>query len=186
MTFGGAPPAPCPAGGTHDLGSSGEYWLAFSPMIDIVRPSPRGGPPLRIRVEPYSSEEIPGERAWRYCNRCQGFSRAGGRCVGGVAHAHDGSAAYVVARNAPTAPGQAHWRLCRKCQTLSFRGGVCFAGGAHDHVGSADYTVRANPGQNQWRHCKNCQGLWFSGNGGLGRCPAPGGVHDTGTDDFFV
>jgi hypothetical protein len=101
-----------------------------------------------------------------------------------VPHAQDGAGSYVVALNAPTAPGQAHWRLCGKCQTLSFRGGVCFAGVTRDLTGSGDYTVGQNPGQNQWRHCPNCQGLWFSGNGGQGRCPGPGGVHQMGPDDY--
>jgi len=213
LAFGGGAPGPCAAGGTHDHSASGNYWLGFAnqtlpPPVLIerpLRPGGLGGPggigglggglgvPIpdrgiaRLRVEqPVSTLEQPGERGWRWCSRCQGFSRAGGSCVGGVPHAHDGSGAYLVARNAPTAPGQAHWRLCRKCQTLAFRAGACFAGGTHDLAGSGDYTVRENAGQNQWRHCRNCQGLWFSGNGGQGRCPAPGGVHDTGPDDYVV
>jgi len=184
---GGAAPGPCAAGGTHDHSRSGNYWLSLAPVVDIELPTRPGMPPRHLRVEQsFNSEEFPGERGWRWCNQCQGFSRDGGRCTGGVPHNHTGSAAYLLACNAPTAPGQAHWRLCKKCQTLSFGGGVCFAGGSHDLVGSADYTVRDSVGQNQWRHCKNCQGLWFSGNGGQGTCPAPAGLHDLGTDDFFV
>jgi hypothetical protein len=97
-----------------------------------------------------------------------------------------GSKAYIVPVNAPTARGQAHWRLCKKCQTLSFGSGVCFAGGTHDRAGSGDYTLADGARQNEWRHCKHCQGLWFSGNGGQGKCPAPVGVHDWGTDDYIV
>ena len=181
LTLGGAAAqGPCPAGGTHDHTASGDYWLAFAPMVEMLAPR-------RMRVEqPFSSVEVPGERGWRWCNRCQGLSRPGGRCDGGAAHAHDGSAAYIVPANAPTAPGQPHWRLCRKCQTLSFRGGVCFAGDGHDLVGSSDYTVRDTAGQHEWRYCRNCQGLWFSGNGGQGRCASPAGVHDQGTDDYVV
>jgi hypothetical protein len=184
---GGAAPGPCPAGGSHNHTGSGDYWLAFAPMVDVGprRRTPVGAPPLRIE-QPFSSEEVPGERGWRWCNRCQGLSRPGGRCTGGVAHDHGGSGAYIVAVNAPTAPGQAHWRLCKKCQTLAFRAGACFAGGAHDLVGSGDYTLRYNAGQSQWRHCGNCHGLWYSGNGGQGRCPAPAGLHSPGADEFFI
>ncbi len=189
LAFGGAAtPGPCPAGGAHDHSGSGNYWLASAPTVEVELPPRRPGlPTKRVRVEQsHSSPEIPGQRGWRWCNRCQGLSREGGRCVGAAPHSHDGSGNYVVPLNAPTAPGQAHWRLCKKCQTLSFRAGVCFAGGSHDYAGSGDYIVRGNSGQNEWRHCKNCQGLWFSGNGGQGKCPAPAGVHDLGTDDFFV
>jgi len=188
LAFGGAAaPGPCPAGATHDHAGSADYWLAFAPMVEIELPGRRGAPPQRIRVEQqFSSVEIPGERGWRWCSRCQGLSRPGGACAGGAPHANDGVGSYIVALNAPTAPGQAHWRLCNKCQTLSFRGGVCFAGGMHDLTGSGDYTVGQNPGQNQWRHCPDCQGLWFSGNGGQGRCPGPAGVHQMDPDDYAV
>jgi hypothetical protein len=183
LAYGGGAPGPCPAGGRHDHGGSGNFWLPFVPQIEIELRRP----PFRARIEqPFSSVEVPGERGWRWCNKCQGFSKTDGKCDGGKAHAYDGSRNYIVARNAPTAPGQAHWRLCKNCQTLALRPGACFAGGTHDLVGSGDYTVRENPGQDQWRHCVNCQGLWFSGNGGQGRCPAPAGVHDMGTDEFFV
>jgi hypothetical protein len=203
LAYGAGAPGSCPAGGTHDHGGSGNYWLAFTPQvaapIGIGRPGrpglplplprpPLPLPPIPLQIEqPFSSVEVPGEWGWRWCHQCQGFSRTGGKCVGGAAaHAHDGSGTYSVARNAPTAPGQAHWRLCKKCQTLAFRPGPCFAGGTHDLAGSGDYTVRDNPGQNQWRHCANCHGLWFSGNGGQGRCPASAAGHDAGTDDFFA
>jgi hypothetical protein len=189
LAFGGSgAPGPCPAGDAHDHGASYDYWFPLAPQIEVELPSRRGEPPLRVRVEqPYSSEEVPGERGWRRCNRCQGFSKTGGSCVDGVPHTHDGSAACLIACNAPTTPGQAHWRLRKKCQTLSFGGGACFAGGTHDLLGSSDYTVRDNPGQNQWRQTMNCHGLWFSGGmGGRGHCPAPAGVHDAGTDDYFV
>jgi hypothetical protein len=166
LAFGGNPaPGACPAGGSHDQVGSGDYWLAAAP--------------------PVGSAEVPGERGWLWCNRCQGLTRPGGRCAGGVPHAHGGSGAYVVPRDAPTAPGQAHWRLCRKCQTLAFGQGACFSGGPHDLVGSSDYTLRG-AGQAGWRHCRNCQGLWFSGNGGQGRCPSPAGAHDAGSDDYVA
>ena len=149
-----------PAGATHDYAGSGDYWLAFAPMIDVEihgaegRAAPPG--PGGVAVQLGGG---PRRAGLALCSRCQGFSRPGDACAGGVPHAQDCARSYVVALNAPTAPGQAHWRLCGKCQTLSFRSRVCFAGGTHDLTGSGGYTVGQNPGQNQWRHCPNCQGL---------------------------
>lgn len=170
LTFGpGAAPALGPASGP-----AFELHPVFIPPLLAPRPE-----------LPHSSPEFPGERGWRRCSRCKGVTKAGGRCVGGEPHLHDEPRSYVIPLNAPTAPGQAHWRLCKKCQTLVFRDGVCFAGGVHDFTGSGDYTLRS-AGQNEWRHCKSCNGLWFSGNGGLGKCASPAGVHDLGTDDYVM
>lgn len=185
LTFAGAAPGPCPAGGTHDYTGSGDYWLPYAPSVETELPTRPGRPPRRFRVE-RPSLEVVGEHGWRLCSQCQGFSQPGGRCSTGGAHAHGTSSAYIVAMNAPTVSGQPHWRKCSKCQTLAFRGGRCFAGDSHDLRGSDDYTVRDNAGQNAWRYCRNCQGLWFSGNGGLGRCPSPAGVHDLGPDDYWI
>jgi hypothetical protein len=138
-----------------------------------------------------SAREL-GEVGWRRCDRCQALARPGGRCVAGAPgaplqpHSTGASDSYTLPRNAPTVAGQPHWRICRNCASLSFRAGACFAGGTHDLAGSASYTVRTNAGQPGWRRCTNCQGLWFSGNGGRGRCPAPGGVHEPAGDDYVV
>jgi hypothetical protein len=189
-----APPTPAPAPPsvgtiasatvpTLGLGAGSAVGAAFGapPELHVVLLTPL----LARQEQAHSSPEVPGERGWRRCSRCQGLTKVGGKCAGDVPHQHDAPLSYVIPLNAPTVPGQAHWRLCTKCQTLAFRTGVCFDGGAHDLTGSGDYALRT-AGQNAWRHCKHCNGLWFSGNGGQGRCPSPAGVHDLGTDDYVI
>jgi hypothetical protein len=203
LAYQGAGAAPCPAGGTH-VHPWGSYWLPIAPREATRGPAPVpamavGGkldaigiipaiPILRIpltREIAHSLPEVPGERDWRRCTSCQSLTHSGGRCAGGAAHTPDTGTSFILPLNRQSAPGQAHWRRCAKCQTLVFREGPCFAGGTHDLTGSGDYTLRGSA-QQSWRHCRNCGGLWFSGNGGTGRCPAPGGAHDMGVDDYVA
>jgi hypothetical protein len=141
------------------------------------------------------SEDAAPQAGWRWCNRCQGLSFAGGgeigKCPAGGAHNHAGSYSYTLIR-VSYAAGQNGWKWCNKCQGLSFSGnasqGACPAGGHHDHGGSADYCML--PGGNRsmcqrgWRWCDKCQGLAYSGNGG-GSCPA-GGSHHFPSGDYSL
>jgi CubicO group peptidase (beta-lactamase class C family) len=118
----------CPAGGTHDPGSSGDYLV------------------------PLTSSGVVGQAGWRWCKKCQALSFAGttslGACAAGGQHDHTGSGHYVLAtQGAGPVPeyGQDNWRWCKKCQVLAFAGqaslGACAAGGQHDHTGSADFVL---------------------------------------------
>ena len=123
MAFGGGPAGPCPAGGTHDLGYSGDY--AF----------------------PHNAPAAPGQRNWRWCNKCTGMTFAAGGpglCPAGGTHDTTGSGEYTVLRN-----GQSNWRWCSKCHGLAFGGatppGPCPAGGTHEHGHSGDYWLAMTP-----------------------------------------
>jgi hypothetical protein len=140
-----------------------------------------------------------GQSSWRWCNKCDGLTYAGGAalgpCAAGGNHDHTGSGNYAVALNDTTYPGQPNWRWCNKCQGLAFAGGAslgpCPAGGNHDHTGSGEYRLGVkgsvgHDGQDQWKWCNKCQSLAYAGNSSPGPCPA-GGNHDhTGSGDYVL
>ncbi len=127
MFFAGNPGSKCPAGGSHDATSSGNY--------DI----PQGMP---------NWASVPGQSNWRWCKKCQGMFFGGnatdGVCPAGGTHNHTGSGDYKLIFNAWGSPAQSNWRMCKKCQGLFFAGNSgskCPAGGSHDSSGSGDYSL---------------------------------------------
>ena len=116
---------PCPAGGNHDHGGSGNYSLSIN------------------------DASFPGQDKWRWCHKCQGLAYAGnpspGACPAGGNHDHTGSGEYRLGSGTVGYGGQNNWRWCNKCQGLAYAGnptmGPCPAGSLHNHAGSADYTL---------------------------------------------
>jgi hypothetical protein len=108
------------------------------------------------------SSGVVGQDNWRWCNKCQALSFAGGsalgKCSAGGQHDHSGSGDYVVEKLGPTLPEyfQSFWRWCRKCQVLaltaSASNGACAAGGTHDHTGSGDYVLEYTVGADTVLH----------------------------------
>ncbi len=163
LAYAGGDPGACPAGGSHDHGTSGDYRLPSSGA---------------------------GQSGWKWCQKCQGLSYASGSSIGvcplGGVHDYSGSGTYVVMQGAGTV-GQPGWRWCRGCQGLIHAGmSHCPAGGSHAWHDSDDYallpeTMSEVAGQTGWARCTKCRGLVFAGPGSdLGACPA-GGSHAPGT-----
>jgi hypothetical protein len=135
---------------------------------------------------------------WRWCNKCQALTFAGGAnlgpCAAGGEHDHSGSGNYGLVEDDVAAFGQGNWQWCNQCAALCFAGGLtpgnCSGGGTHKHTGSGNYVVTrkqdGQPGQDNWRWCRKCQVLAFAASPTPGACAA-GGVHDhTGSGDYVL
>ena len=137
-----------------------------------------------------------GQSNWKWCNKCEGLTFAGGtgNCPAGGVHDHNGSKDYSLALNDPVFQGQDGWKWCNKCQGICFTGsaniGPCPNGGKHDHNGSGNYKLALGKvgfwGQNQWKWCNKCQGLSFSGNSTQGSCPGGGAHNHAGSGDYTM
>ena len=158
LAFAGHPSAgPCPAGGVHDHGASGNYHLA--------------------REMP----SFPGQHQWRWCKKCEGLAYGPGVasvCAAGGAHDLSASGDYGLAKwpiaqvPAPFG-GQPGWRWCGKCGLLAFSANapsVCKAGGAHDLSASDDYTLTADASSltmyfaaHEMGHCFGMLHSWAKG-----------------------
>jgi hypothetical protein len=208
MAFGGRAPGPCPAGGTHDHGGSGNYGFA------------------------HNTPSAPGQRDWRWCSKCMGMTFAGapwstcpaggvhdlghsgeytivrngqsnrrlckkcqclcsspGQCPAGARHDLSGSGDYWLAVSSPEVAGESGWMACKRCGTLARKGGKCVGGQQHSLEAKVVYTLPLNaptsPGQAHWRICQKCQSLAFRG----GRCFAAakkGGHVLAGSGDYTV
>lgn len=122
---------PCAAGGLHDHQNSGYYSPLHKAQLDG------------------SGNPLPGQPFWKWCNKCQSMTYAGGSsmgvCSGGGAHDHTGSADYTLIHDTANY-GQNNWKWCSRCQSLVFAGisnGVCAAGGPHNLSSSSDYDILA-------------------------------------------
>ena len=172
MAYGGGTKGPCPAGGTHDHGGSGNY--GFS----------------------HNAPWTPGQREWRWCSKCMGMTFSGpgskrGACPAGGKHDLRASGNYTLVKN-----GQAGWRACRKCQSLAFGAGQCPAGGAHEFgkrrrppIGAptsatGDYWLTGvapdTAGQPGWLWCDRCQSMTR----GAGVCVG-GAAHSQGRSGVY-
>jgi putative chitinase len=100
-------------------------------------------------IEQHTSN-LPAERNWRWCQRCQGLFLGGASQVAGICPLggpHDGrtSGEYFLHFEHQSVGAQPGWRRCRFCQGLYFRGdgsdGTCPSGLEHDQSGSKEYAV---------------------------------------------
>ena len=112
----------CPATGItgHSLAGSGAYTL------------------------PTDSDNVPGQRGWVWCNRCQGLwygrnSTCGACPAGPGGHDSAGSGGYTPMNN--SGGGQGDWRWCRQCQ------GMWFAANRHRRRVPGSRHRRPQPGR---------------------------------------
>jgi hypothetical protein len=160
--------------------------------------------PLRLASEiiafvarfPYWNED----RAWRWCQKCEGLFATVGQtvCPAGGSHDESASGHYSLALGAQFHPGQHQWKSCRQCGGLFFSGyegtrhSTCPAGGTHDGAASGDYSIsmsdRGVSGQSGWKWCQRCEGLFFSGYSGTrnSTCPARGPHDGSASSDYIL
>jgi len=80
-----------------------------------------------------------GESNWKWCNKCEGptFAGGAGNCPAGEVHDHNRRGGYSLALNEAVFQGQDGWKWCNKCQGICFIGnadlGPCPNGGKHEH-----------------------------------------------------
>ncbi len=91
-------PGACPAGGTHDRTTSGNY------------------------VIPRDAETKAGQRGWRRCKNCAALtfvdpSRGPGLCPVGGKHTPEGHE-YFVAHETTAVLGDTRFRWCRRCENM--------------------------------------------------------------------
>jgi hypothetical protein len=171
----------CAAGGVHDFGGSGSYFVS---RADRLSPT----------------DAATGQSSWRWCRKCQGLTYGGGggglgACAaphGGGVHDFTASRDYSVALDPLDFPGQSGWRFCAACSGLIFPGGngpaQCANGGRHlpsasNYALSMRGTFR---GQDGWRHCSQCTGLVHQGNDpSTGWCSV-GGTHQLGPTEYTL
>jgi hypothetical protein len=156
----------------------------------------RGVYSLFVQVERLGGSQLPTQRDWRWCDKCQGLyfdgGWAGSCCPAGDTHraanqSHSGN--YSLPMDADVAADrQSGWRWCNRCQGLFYGPAItssrCPAGGTHaapGQSGSSDYSpfhnVAPDPDrQSDWRWCDKCQGMFFGPGVVNSRCPA-GGTH---------
>jgi hypothetical protein len=152
----------------------------------------RGVYSIFVQVERLGGGQLPMQRDWRWCDKCQGLYFGGGwatsRCPAGDTHRRadqDHSGDYSLPMDAiAAADRQSGWRWCDKCQGLFYGPAVasshCPAGGIHSapgQSGSSDYSpfhnAAPNPDrQSDWRWCDKCQGMFFGPRTADSRCPA--------------
>lgn len=173
LSYTGFAIGPCPAGGTHDVTSSGHYSL-WPSSLDF------------------------GEPGWRACQRCRSLvlvSVSLGACRDGSPHDVSQSPAYQPMSGGVPDGGQGSLAWCHRCQALVHGGpsatGVCFDGVPHDITQSGVYGVPRNSppegAEAGWRICSRCaQVVLPDAQAGPGTCT--GGVgHDlTGSPELFM
>src|SRR5207247_2679701 len=83
----------------------------------------------------------PGQRDWRFCNKCDAMFFDGyankGVCAAGGSHVAQGY--NFTLRFDGRAVGEPEWRFCNKCEVIFYNGnsnvGVCAAGDGHVAAG---------------------------------------------------
>ncbi|MBD3345689.1 MAG: hypothetical protein GF401_11570 [Chitinivibrionales bacterium] len=162
----------CPAGGNHDVSSSGSYHL-------------------------FNAETRNG---FRYCKNCKvlwdgSFSR--NACPVTGFHSQEGSGNYLLDAGVKTnllyTDMQPGWKMCYKCSNIikpgTSPGECCVISGSdqHEFYSDPDYALRTSEmyrAQGGWKQCIKCNAIVYAG-GTAGPCKA-GGNHTYGSTEYYL